>query len=602
MNQGGGELVWSKWQWRGLLLLTLLIGTFALASSVSHLARASGILRDWPLAPYITLDRPEGGWLRVVDVEPGGAAERAGLQAGDRVRAVVPGIVPGMVLAPGASLPVVVQRDGARFTTEIVSPLQPQLPGIGVLVLASQGLAGIVSTILGVLLVLLRGRRNRAAAMLGMLLQCLGWSSGGYGMLWSPAAEIFALALVLGTLATAGLCLFLPLAGLELAGGRGTKSGRRITALAAILAVTVAIAMQSGTVMGGQPAMNVIFVGIMSAAAVCVWWIARNYRQSDAVDRNRNKIVLTAFAGYAASFLLFVWFIAAGQSPQLWAIIVGSAVVGLIGPSLIAYAMFRKRLFDLNFALNRTLVYGTVSFVLLAAFGIAKWVLEHLIPEAWHEGSEFYNFGIALALFLSLHRVHDWVEHNVERVFFRRWHRNEAELRRFVAAAAHYDDAAALCRGFAGELSRFAQGAASALYSRDADGVHRLRAGGLAGAEATLDSGDHAIALMRAERQPVDLARARSGLPGALALPMLDQGRLSGLALLAAKPDGAGYRPDEIEVLGWAAHQVGLDLQAIGAHELEAKLADYAREVAALKAENARLSGLPARRKLRSTA
>ena len=92
--------------------------------------------------------------------------------------------------------------------------------------------------------------------------------------------------------------------------------------------------------------------------------------------------------------------------------------------ALLVYGVLSRNLFDLNFALNRTLVYGVVSFVLLAAFGLAEWGVEqlHLIPEEWHEGGTFVSAGIALALFLSFHRLRDWVERHVERLLFRDWH------------------------------------------------------------------------------------------------------------------------------------------------------------------------------------
>ena len=68
---------------------------------------------------------------------------------------------------------------------------------------------------------------------------------------------------------------------------------------------------------------------------------------------------------------------------------------------------------------------------------------------------------------------------------------------------------------------------------------------------------------------PVVPAELGSALPAALALPMMHQAALAGFVLPGPKPTGEDYRPDEIEVLGWATQQVGLDLQAICVRELE---------------------------------
>ncbi len=45
-----------------------------------------------------------------------------------------------------------------------------------------------------------------------------------------------------------------------------------------------------------------------------------------------------------------------------------------------------------------------------------------------------------------------------------------------------------------------------------------------------------------------------------------------GLLALGAKPSGLSYRPDETELLGWAAHQIGLDLSALGAAQLQSEM------------------------------
>jgi uncharacterized small protein (DUF1192 family) len=95
---------------------------------------------------------------------------------------------------------------------------------------------------------------------------------------------------------------------------------------------------------------------------------------------------------------------------------------------------------------------------------------------------------------------------------------------------------------------------------------------------------------MRAERRPLGTLDMHPALPGALALPVLDHGKLAGFALLDSMGDGADYRPDEIEILGWAAHQIGLDLQAMRANELETEIAGLNDTVAALRNRVAQLT------------
>ena len=53
--------------------------------------------------------------------------------------------------------------------------------------------------------------------------------------------------------------------------------------------------------------------------------------------------------------------------------------------------------------------------------------------------------------------------------------------------------------------------------------------------------------------------------------------------MLFRSPTGEDYRPDEVEVMAWATHQIGLDMQAIRVRELE-------QSVVKLEARNANLS------------
>jgi hypothetical protein len=85
---------------------------------------------------------------------------------------------------------------------------------------------------------------------------------------------------------------------------------------------------------------------------------------------------------------------------------------------------------------------------------------------------------------------------------------------------------------------------------------------------------------LRAERPPIEIAAIYGAFPGALALPMFEQHGLAGFVLLDSRPDGAHYRPDEVEALGWATLQVGLDLRALGARALRAEAADLRQKLA----------------------
>lgn len=293
--------------------------------------------------------------------------------------------------------------------------------------------------------------------------------------------------------------------------------------------------------------------------------IAVNYRRNDAAGRNRLKIVLVAFVLALATSLSPLFDLPTWQH-------LAFALLRFVTLALLAYAVLKQRLVDMGFAVNRTLVYGAAAFTLLVTFGLLEYAAKSAIPTAWPDAGPFISAGIAVLLFLMFHRLHHWFEHHIERLFFSSWQQAEAALKRFVHSAGHYEQVPALCRDFTGELERFSGGAAAAIYLRGDGGGFELQAGELDGAAKSYAEDGRGFALMRTERKPIDLARADQPLPGALALPMLDQGRLLGFALVGAKPDGAHYRPDEIEILNWAVHQVGLDIRALHARLLEERV------------------------------
>jgi hypothetical protein len=588
MESRTNPLGWPTWAWRCLVAFTIVFTAYGLAGTLSNFARAAGLLND--NAPVgMTLARPAGtpsGWSVVTEVASAGPAKEAGLARGDLVHFELPGgwSVRNRALWPN---PLLVERDGERFRTVLVAHGQPE-PGAMRNVLLLAGIQKLVAIVLGTVL-LIRGRRNRAAVLLGLVLLAIG-SIPPPIPAWIPGEAMAPAYLLVGPLGAFVGCFWLLFA-LEISGG--SRDRRQVRIVGALAVATVAIHLVTETaaawpanlpLVGSSDQLGTALVATNQVLGYLI--ISLNYRRNDPTARNRIKIVLFAFVCFFVATVIGRTIEGnidpAGSPMQFFWSRMGSNALGFAGLALLVSAVMRRQLFDLNFALNRTLVYGTVSFVLLAGFGIAKWVIEHLIPETWHEGSEFYSFGIALLLFLSLHRVHDWVERSVERVFFSPWHQNEAALRRFVAAAGHFEGSSTLCSAFSAEATRFAKGAGAALYLRSASGSYGLSGGNLTGALPAYPADDLALALMRAERRPVKASEVQTDLPGVLALPILDHAKLAGFLLLDRKGDGTDYRPDEIEVLGWAAQQIGLDLQAMRASELEAEVGALHARLAAL--------------------
>jgi len=286
-------------------------------------------------------------------------------------------------------------------------------------------------------------------------------------------------------------------------------------------------------------------------------------------SKQRQSWVLLSFSIYTVltlgTWFTHLWSSVPTQIFWLWLWLIGDLVVysGLI------YAVLRYRVFNFGFAINRAVIYSLTSVLLLVSFGIIEWLSEHVLHFESREKNMLLDGGIALAVFLGFHRVRRVVESFIERVLFSPWHHNEESLRQFVRRAAHITTREALLTAFGGELERFTKNAGHAIYQmgreRQFDRVNQL----LLNAPVRVDVDDGLAVALRAETAPIQVADINTVLKAEWALPMVHRGNLGGFVLLGNKSNDETYRPDEIEVLGFATHQLALDLVALRVEQLE---------------------------------
>ena len=579
--------------WRGallaaVLLILLAVGAIqAVAAGERYGAMGAGRVAWIGLAWHA---QDGNGWVHADVVDPRGAAARAGIVAGDTLRLSDPFQMSANV-QPGTRVDAVVRRAGNTRTVTITYLPRDLASDQTITRLGLIAFCGSLFLVLLGILVVVRGWGQSAALALGVGLAGVG---GGdtipvwfLGQPWTWAALVPIAAI---NLCSCGLIAFAPLLYARHVRRPGPIARLVIVVITLIAITAVGIALLNSWAVialprGGATAM---LVGLTVGPMLSCWYCARGVIDADPAERNRFAAVLIAFAvAVIAQALVLIGpggLDLGGRGSFMLFNIAVTLMMTVIFPLIMAYAVLRQRVIDISFAINRTVVFGTVSVLLLGTFGLIEWGIEHLLPEEWVKASVWLDAGAAVGVYLMFHRVHDWVEHRVERVFFHQWQANEDALRAFVAIAPHYEDAGALARGFAEELARFGGGARVAFYRRQDGALDRV-AGNWDQAPRHFREDDRAFATLRATRRPLDLTETETSLPGALALPIIDHGALTGLVLIDAKGNGGLYRPDEIALLVWATHEVGLAMAAlhVGLVESELRLA---------KAQLARLTGL----------
>lgn len=586
MGDRAEAAAWPKWFGWLLAAALLLCGLGNLNIRIEQLGIETALLTDTePLGIVATRGfGARAGWREIEEVEPGSVLAAAGVKPGDQIRMDQP-LSYKRIGVPGERIGFTIERDGKQFRKEVVAAAEVG-PGNGSMLAASFALqfaAQMLTAGLG--LVLIRRRWGDPAALtLGLILFGLGINVDGVPTWSHSEATDIAFYMVVQTAALAfGL---LPLFCHYLAGRPENNTERRIGVVWALAYAAIGIygsweiaiqhVIEWLPVPGKRQAIAWLITFVLAVVI-----LARNTHRNDPAKRNRIRIIVAAFTLYTIAMVadgfLFFGMIKRDLAYLALVAIILLQVAALV---LLVYAMLRHRLFDFTFAVNRTLVYGAISFILLAGFGLAEWGVEHLIPEEWHEAGPLWSAGIALGLFLTFHRIRDFVEHHIEGLFFREWQRKEAALERFVASASYFEDGGKLGEATVQAFRQFTGTDRVGLYWRGIDERFESQPGSDPACAAQIEADDPALVLARHDRDAVSVRITGSMLPFELVLPIIEHGRMCGFIAVGEKPDAPSYRPDEIAIMVKSTRLVGLDLLAIRARGLKEQVAGLKGQVA----------------------
>jgi hypothetical protein len=132
--------------------------------------------------------------------------------------------------------------------------------------------------------------------------------------------------------------------------------------------------------------------------------------------------------------------------------------------ALLAYAVMRRRVFDIGFALNRVLVFSIASALVVAARVVLDWAAHKGLRVAAADAGVALDAAITLVLVLLFVPLQQWVGARVTRLFFRQWEEAAQRLHAFVERAPHVTDAAELHAKLLSAIDAFAGSAGSAYY------------------------------------------------------------------------------------------------------------------------------------------
>lgn len=534
------------------------------------------------------------GFIRL-KVEPGGPLAKAGVATGDAARFdrrydftrhLWPGEQVGLTLIHG---------NRSRHITVAAAPRQAPASTASNWLGTLYGVATAIGALFG-LFIVLRSRRHLTTWLLGSALLTYGLIDTT-PQLWVSGPDTYALAYALCSINLVAISIQFYAFAVSFSRdwvGPG-KPYERIVFGTYVVVVAVLWILDYGVtdllLVRLMPQDWVTWIGLVClnfGYVACLVYLGLGWRRSTAAVQQRYALMLVATVAIVLAQAFDVY------DPENGALLIAHYVTNIIltlgiAYPLFTYAILRQKVFDLGFAVNRTLVYSVVSAVLLASFGLVEWAVDHFAPVQGRGKNALIDAAVAVGIFLTFHRVRAVVEHGIEGLFFRRWQEAEARLRRFVRESAFVRSADVLAHSFAAALSRFADDAPAAVYLADGDGQPRKAASARDIGPAALDVDDPALVALRAEPRPVEPDQVGSKIPAALIVPMVNRNEVVGVVVLGWKESGLSYRPDETDLIDWATHQVGLDLYALKVEQLERERSELRVELRSANTQIERL-------------
>lgn len=516
------------------------------------------------LPPTYTLDAPVkwDGLNRVV-TRVGPDAARAGLRVGDT-------LLPNGFWyvrrygAAGTTAPIRVRRGSQTLalTVPLTERMEPPAPLVGLL--------NDVCITFALLLVAYLGFR-KPSAMLAALILFLG----GGDLSWPAFVAHFSalpdsLYLPFASMMEV-LCDWFPVVALASFAIRlpgSVPSAPQLLAIRIVDAVVIA-AFCGGFLLlsGGYDSSFIAMTAVSGIVLLLASLAALIYARPD--DRGRTGIVFAGVmiggVGYAVNM------IGLQLGEPHWLFIIYADISVVIVPMALAYAILRHRIFDVAFVLNRTIVFALTSALVLVVFAALEFVAERFLSDATHVEGIILQFGIALAVIVSVRLLHRRVDLVVDNVLFRSRHEQESALRRFASTLQFYTEDSPLVRDTIDVLSRYAHVRGAAVYLAQDAGLQRVQSS-FPVAASEIDHNDTAYVELRAHREPLLVQAMPTTFPGDRLYPMTRAGRMVGVIATGERESGEEMPPDIDDAINQIARAAATALGAIESDRIRSEL------------------------------
>lgn len=234
----------------------------------------------------------------------------------------------------------------------------------------------------------------------------------------------------------------------------------------------------------------------------------------------------------------------------------------MIFPLGCAYAILRHRIIDVNFVLNRALIYTVLTTIAVGVFILLESLMGSLAVT--RGASLAAEFVVALSLGFSFNALHRRVEVGIDRVLFRRKYQAAKELQQLADEAGYMENPDALLHRAVREIPGAIEATGAVVYERAADGYQATVSSGNLDLPNHVAADDLAFVRLRMKAADVHLSDVNSALgQHGICFPFSIRGELFGAFICGARLDGESFAPDEVRMLSRITHEIGSELFAM---------------------------------------
>jgi hypothetical protein len=303
------------------------------------------------------------------------------------------------------------------------------------------------------------------------------------------------------------------------------------------------------------------FAAFMIALSV----LAFSYRRCDPVNQARIRWVLFSLVGLLTTYVLTL-FVGRLGLPFFMLNILGTVLTAATFMGF-AYAVLKHQLVSLQLVLNRALVYGLITSLVVGVFAATLSFLEH---EALNTMTN-RTLALIVPLFLGmgLNTLKRNVDEYINKIFFRNRHKAEEALAQFARTSAFVENPETLLDLTADELFRNGGCQSLAIYLTEPGkaGAKLVRQRGEGTYPQHLDIDDLGLLRLRAGDLEVDLHGVSSGLGSEGNVFVFSvRGSVLGFIVCGPRP-GEAYSPEERKLFALVAHQVAVALHSLRLEE-----------------------------------